>query len=152
MMKVKSINGVEFEIGMDQMKKVYDEVARRMHINNAAKEIAHDEQTPGEHHHFMIGGKQTALTEHEMKEISNAWWNKTGKSSMISYFEAMEIKAAENIRKALGHCRVPMCEKDVKAAIAQAVSTNDPCLIAEVIHEAAEWESAYFGLNSVRED
>lgn len=71
---------------------------------------------------------------------------------MISYFEAMEIKAAENIRKALGHCRVPMCEKDVKAAIAQAVSTNDPCLIAEVIHEAAEWESAYFGLNSVRED
>lgn len=152
MMKVKTITGAEVEIGMDQMKKVYDEVARRMHINNAEKTTAHDEQNSGEHHHFMIGGKQTALTEQEMKEISNAWWNKTGKSSMISYFEEMEIKAAENIRKALGHCRVPMCEKDVKAAIAQAIASADPCLIAEVIHEAAEWESAYFGLNSVRED
>ena len=152
MMKVKSINGVEFEIGMDQMKKVYDEVAKRMHTNNAEKAIAHDEQTSGEHHHFMIGGKQTALTEHEMKEISNAWWEHYGKSGMAKFFEHYRDKAAENIRKALGHCRVPTCEKDVKAAIAQAVSTNDPCLIAEVIHEAAEWESAYFGLNSVKED
>lgn len=150
MMKVKTITGAEVEIGMEQMKKVYDEMASRMH-HNAAVTPAEQPQHNFDHH-FMIGGKQIALTEHEMKIIADAWWEKTGKHTMEGYFDHVMNTASENIRSALGHCTAPDCEKDIKGAIAQAVSCGDPGLIAEVIHEAAEWECGYFGMHSITAD
>jgi hypothetical protein len=151
MMKVKGLNGVEFEIGMEEMKKVHAEVERRMGIHHGTAYSGTTSVQDG-HHHFMIGGKETAITEHEMKIIADAWWEEIGKHSMKHYFEHVLNTAAENIRAALGHCRMPESEKEIKGAIAQAVSNGNPDLIAEVIHEAAEWECGYFGLHSIDTD
>jgi hypothetical protein len=68
---------------------------------------------------------------------------------MEKFFEHYRNKAAGNIRDALGHVGEPESEKEVKGAIAQAVTCGDPKLIAEVMFEAMEWESAYFGLHSI---
>jgi hypothetical protein len=141
MMKVKTISGAEVEIGAEQMKMIHDEVAKRMGHSSAAEHH--------KHHKFMIGGREMELSVDEMKEISNAWWEHYGKSGMAKFFEHYQSKAAGNIRDALGHCNVPECEKDVKFAIAQAIIGGDPCHIAEVVFEAMEWESAYFGLKSI---
>jgi hypothetical protein len=143
MMKVKAINGAEVEIGIEQMKMIHDEVEKRMgHLTQVATE-------QHKHHKFMIGGKEMEVSVKEMKEISNAWWEHYGKSGMTKFFEHYQNKAAGNIRDALGHCNVPESEKDVKFAIAQALIGGDPCNIAEVVFEAMEWESAYFGLHSI---
>jgi hypothetical protein len=143
MMKVKAINGAEVEIGMDQMKMVHDEVAKRMgHLPAVSTEHR-------KHHKFMIGGREMELSVDEMKDIASAWWEHYGKSGMAKFFEHYQHKAAGNIRDALGHCNVPESEKDVKSAIAQAIIGGDPCLMAEVMFEAMEWESAYFGLHSI---
>jgi hypothetical protein len=146
MMKVKAINGAEFEIGAEQMKIVHDEVAKRMGHLPAVSAEHHEHH---KHHKFMVGGREMELSVDEMKEISNAWWEHYGKSGMAKFFEHYQSKAAGNIRDALGHCNVPEREKDVKSAIAQAIIGGDPCLMAEVMFEAMEWESAYFGLHSI---
>jgi hypothetical protein len=153
MMKVKAINGAEVEIGMDQMKMVHAEVEKRLgHFTQSNTTAAGNDDAHKHHHHhhkFMVGGKEMELTVSEMKEISNAWWEHYGKSGMEKFFEHYQSKAAGNIRDALGHCNVPNSEKEVKAAITQALASGDPCRIAEVMFEAMEWESAYFGLHSI---
>jgi hypothetical protein len=138
-MKIHTIEGVEVEITMEEAKRIHGVMAEH---------ASHSEKS----HNFIISDKPVVLTEHEMKEISNMWWEHYGKSGMQTFFENYQLKAAENIRKALGHCNVPVCEKDVKAAIAQAVTSGDPCLIAEVMFESMEWCNTYIGLQSITED
>lgn len=99
---------------------------------------------------FMIGGKEMELTEHEMKHISNVWWEKFGKSGMEKFFEHYQKKAAENIGAAVGR-KAPETEREVKVCIACAAFSCDPDLIAEVMFEAMEWQTAYAGLESIGE-
>ena len=128
-------------------------------MDGTMREISHEEaQRIAEHfgkkeerHHFKISGQDLHLTVEEMKMISDVWWEKYGKSEMEEFFEHYRDKAAENIRKALGFSKEPESEKEVKAAIAHALFCRDPELAAEVIFEAAEWESAYFGLKSIED-
>lgn len=141
-MQFKAIDGSYHEIGMDELKRVYQE---------AGKLFGPHAAPGGAQHQFTIGGKQTALTVAEMKEIADTWWEHYGHKSMKTFFEEYQQKAAENIRKALGHHTVPACEKEVKAAIAQAVFDGNVDLIAEVIFESMEWETAYSALESIKE-
>ena len=70
---------------------------------------------------------------------------------MKKFYEDYQGTAAEHIREALGHHAPPMCEKEVKGAICQALEHGDPELIAEVIFEAMEWETAYAALKNIDE-
>ena len=105
---------------------------------------------------FMIGGKETELTTHEMKEISNKYWEHWGKNSMLDYSEKMIHKADNNIKDALAMGIAPKDEDDVKWAIAHALSIADHCgdweLLAEVIYESAERAAACFSYKSIKAD
>lgn len=133
-MQIKTIDGTIREISHEEAMRI-------------AEHFGHKE----ERHHFKLAGQDLHLTVDEMKMVSNAWWEKYGKSKMEEFFEHYRDKAAGNIQKALGFRHEPQNEKEVKAAIAHALFCRDPELAAEVIFEAAEWESAYFGLESIGE-
>lgn len=140
-MKTHTIDGHEVEISQEEIMRLYST-------------LRHDNTPTGiaeKRHNFMIGGKTIGLTPEEMKEVANAWWDKYGKQGMTKFFEHYQKKAAENIRKALGHLSAPSCEKEVKGAIAQAVSDGDSELMAEVLFESMEWETAYSALESIED-
>ena len=44
---------------------------------------------------------------------------------------------------------VPETEKEIKGAIAMALSFNNAALSAEVIYESMEWQTAHAGLESI---
>lgn len=104
----------------------------------------------------MIGGKEMELTAHEMKAISNKYWEHWGKHSMLDYSEKMIHKANNNIKDALAMSIAPKDEDDVKCAIAHALSIAAHCgdwdLLAEVIYESAERAAACFSYKSIKED
>jgi hypothetical protein len=105
---------------------------------------------------FMIGGKEMELTLHEMKHISNTYWEHWGKKSMLDYSEKMINKADTNIKDALDMYTVPKDEDEVKEAIAVAFSMalrhHDWNLLAEVLYEASERAAACFSYKSIKED
>ena len=64
------------------------------------------------------------------------------------FFRDYQHTAADNIRKALGVEKLPVTEPEIKAAIAIAADVGDPDMIAEIVFEAMEWETAYAHLKS----
>jgi hypothetical protein len=105
---------------------------------------------------FMIGGKEVELNLHEMKHISNTYWEHWGKKSMLAYSERMIHKANENIKHALGMHYAPKDEDEVKDAIAEAfevaMSEGDWDTLAEVLYESSERAAACFSYKSIKED
>lgn len=137
-MHVKAADGTMFEIEVAEAKRIHGEMSK--HLSPGTKR-----------HEFKIDGASVWLTESDMKHIADTWWEHYGKSRMADFFEKYQEKAADNIREALGHTDVPTCEAEVKAAIAQAFDHGDPDLLAEVLFEAMEWETAYSGLESIKD-
>ena len=105
---------------------------------------------------FMIGGKEAELTLHEMKTISDKYWEHWGKDSMLAYAEKMIHKANSNIRDALAMHSTIKDEDDVKVAIAHALDISAHCgdwdLLAEVLYESAERAAACFSYKSITEE
>lgn len=136
-MHVKAADGTMFEIEVAEAKRIHDEMSK--HLPPGAKK-----------HEFKIDGASVWMAEADMKRIADTWWEHYGKSRMTDFFEKYQEKAADHIREALGHTDAPTCEDEVKAAIAQAIDYDNPDLIAEVLFEAMEWETAYSGLESIK--
>lgn len=132
-----TINGTVHEITEDDARKLHMELAKHLH------------PAAGKHHTFMVGGRQIAMTAAEMKEVADYWWENHGKHSMQKFFQDYQARAADNIRKALGFHNPPADEKEVKSAIAQAFMDGDVDLIAEVVFEAMEWQTAYSNLENI---
>lgn len=105
---------------------------------------------------FMIGGKEMELTAHEMKAISDKYWEHWGKKSMLDYAERMIHKADENIKDALALHHTPKDEDDVKDAIAHALYVASRCgdwdLLAEVLYESSERAAACFSYKNITEE
>ena len=114
-------------------------------VGDDAGKMAHDMPRM----HFTVGGRTLPFTITEMKEISNYYWEHFGKHSMEHFFERYRRKAAENIRAALRMAEAPADEHDVKWALAMALRHGEPELIAEVLFEAMEWETAYAALKNI---
>ena len=128
-MQVKSIDGTTHEISLDEARRIHHEMAKQ----HAAQHTASERQ------------------QHADKATADRWWSDHGKHSMKKFYEDYQGTAAEHIQKALGHHAPPMCENEVKGAICQALEHGDPDLIAEVIFEAMEWETAYAALKNIDE-
>lgn len=141
-MKVKTIDGHEVEIDMDEAKHVHDVMAG----NRSGSAPEHLRKKS---HHFIIGGRQIEVTVDEMKEIADIWWEHYGKSAMEKFFEYKLEKAGQHIAEALGFKEPPETEAEVKGAISLAVSSGNCKLIAEVVYEAMEWQTASAGLKSI---
>ena len=157
-MKVKTVDGHEVEIGVEEAKHVHDVMAGQLHTpqmhthhHTPATPEAHMQRHAQNRHAFHINGREVHLTPGEMKIIADIWWENYGKHSMKVFFERYHKKASENIMKALEAHMPPASEEDVKGAIARAVSAGHPSLIAEVVFEAMEWQTAYAGLKSIQE-
>lgn len=135
-MNVRTIDGTLHEIDPADERRVYHELARKM---------GHEHP---EHHRFLIGGSEVALTVAEMKQIADAWWERYGKGGMTKFYEDYRDNAAENIREALGCVNPPESEAEVKEAIAMSLSSGHPETAAEVIFEAMEFCNAYTALKS----
>lgn len=134
-MQLHDVNGVAVEIAEDEIKRVWPDMAKRMHGS----------------HHFTVGGRTVMLTVPEMKEISRYYWEHFGKKSMLDFFEKYKHKAAENIRKALRMAEAPEEEADVKWAIAMALRHDDAALAGEVLFESMEFAVAHATLESIEE-
>lgn len=139
-MKVKTIDGHEVEIDMDEAKHVHDVMA-----GSSRADLHHQHQKS---HSFDFHGRTVVLTVPEMKEIANTWWDHYGKSAMKKFFDYYQQKAAGNIQKAVHSTALPASEPDVKNAISYALKNLSADVAAEVIFEAMEWETAYSGLKS----
>ena len=105
---------------------------------------------------FMIGGKEMELTHHEMKEISEKYWEHWGKHSMLEFAEKMKHKATSHIADAVGLHHIPEDEDGIKHAIAHAIyiaaETGDWDLLAEVIYESAEAAAASFSIYNIEDE
>jgi hypothetical protein len=103
----------------------------------------------------MVGGKEMELTHHEMKLISEKYWEHWGKKSMLKFSEKMKDKAADNIADALALHRTPVDEDEVKGAIAHALmiasDSGDWDLLAEVLYESSEMAAACFSIYSIED-
>lgn len=132
-MEVQTINGNKVEIATEEAKRIFQ----------AMNGIGGPGVNPRHGH--------SPMPEAEMKDVADSWWNQFGKKKMEVFFTEYQNKAAESIRTALGHSNPPKCEKEIKGAIAQALDCGNPDLVAEVIFEAMEWESAYHGLKSIED-
>ena len=143
-MQVKTTDGSMVEIDMEEARRIYHEVRKRM-MAQRQEQRSTDHST----HMFHINNSEVALTPGEMKMIADIWWEHYGKSRMEEFFEKYRDRAGNNIAEALGCSHAPENEKEVKGAIAMALASNNPDLAAEVIFEAMEWESAYSGLKGI---
>lgn len=148
-MQIKDVNGTVHEVDMTEAKRFFHEVRRHIAPNSRQEHQEHEMEH--KNHKFHINGSEVAISPEEMKKIADSWWENFGQEKMLGFFEKYQHQAAENIRNALGHCNIPTCEKEVKAAIAQAFCHGEPGLIAEVMFEAMEWCNAYIGLKSIEE-
>lgn len=151
-MKVKTVDGHEVEITMDEAKYIHDVMAGKPAAVQPHHFVHQAETRSGHHagkHAFHIDGKEVFLSPAEMKIIADIWWENYGKNSMKEFFERYHRKAGKHIAAALGFAEAPASEKDVKGAIARAVSCGNPDVIAEVVFEAMEWQTAYAGLKSI---
>ena len=137
-MEVKTIDGQRVQIDMDEAKHVYDVMAGKSAEHHHKKS-----------HHFVVGGRPLELTVDEMKEIADTWWEHYGKSGMEKFFEHKHEKAGKHIAEALSFKEPPETEKEVKGAISLAIASGQAELIAEVVYEAMEWQTAYAGLASI---
>lgn len=138
-MKVKTIAGNFVEIDLDEAMRIHEVVAG----NPAASHHQHQKS-----HSFDFHGRTVELTVPEMKEIANTWWEHYGKSAMEKFFEHKLEKAGQHIAEALDFKEPPETEAEVKGAISRAVSSGNCKLIAEVVYEAMEWQTAAAGLKS----
>ena len=143
-MQVKLTDGSMREITLEEGKRIHGEVSKMMPAGTAMHHISNENKHP-----FHIDGREIHLTSGEMKMIADIWWELYGKHSMKEFFEEYRDKAAENIRKALNGHAVPETEKEIKGAIAMALSYNNAALSAEVIYESMEWQTAYACLESI---
>ncbi len=148
-MQIKDVNGAVHDVDMTEAKRFFHEVRRHLATNSRQEHQGHEMEH--KNYKFNINGSEVAISPEEMKKIADSWWENFGQGKMLGFFEKYQHQAAENIRKALGHCNIPTCEKEVKAAIAQALYNGDHGLIAEVMFEAMEWCNAYIGLKSIEE-
>ena len=96
-----------------------------------------------------VDGQVVHLAEDEVKRLADLYWEHSGKHKMKAFFTSYQHTAADNIRKALGYQTHPDTEEKVKAAIAAAWESGNPDLIAEVVYEAMEWQTAYANLKSI---
>lgn len=96
-----------------------------------------------------VDGLVVHLTEEEVKRLADHYWEHSGKHKMKDFFIRYQHTAADNIRKALGYQTHPDAEEKVKAAIAEALEAGNPDVIAEVVYEAMEWQTAYANLKSI---
>ena len=140
-MKAKTIAGNYVEIDMDEAVRIQKIMAGE----NAPAAPDH-----GHHgkHSFNFHGRIVELTVPEMKEIADSWWEHYGKSAMEKFFEHKHEKAGKHIAEALSFKEPPETEKEVKGAISLAIASGQAELIAEVVYEAMEWQTAYAGLKS----
>lgn len=99
-----------------------------------------------------IEGQMVHLPDGEIKRISDHYWATIGQKTMLEFYSAYKRSAAENIRKALGACKPPEHEEDVKGAIALALRHCDAELAGEVLFEAMEWQTAYAALKNIEAD
>lgn len=104
---------------------------------------------------FMIGGKETELTAHEMQRIADTYWEHWGKKKMLTFAEKMKHKATNNIADALAMHHKPEDEDDIKDAMARAiylaVTSGDWDLLAEVFYEASEAAAACFSIYNIED-
>lgn len=96
-----------------------------------------------------VDGQVVHLAEDEVKRLADLYWEHSGKHKMKDFFTRYQHTAADNIRKALGYQTHPDTEVKVKAAIAEALEAGNPDVIAEVVYEAMEWQTAYANLKSL---
>ena len=108
-MKVRAIDGQEFEISMDEAKRIAEHLGMHPVINR----------------------------------------NPEFTGRMRTFFTHYKETAAKHIQEVVESMQPPMCEKEVKAAIARAISRGTPEEAAEVLFEAMEWETAYANLKSI---
>lgn len=94
-----------------------------------------------------VDGAEVEITMEEARRV-HAMLNSHFRAKMTAFFLEYQRRAADNIRKALGFVKPPEGEAEVKSAIAHAIDKNDPDLLAEVLYEAMEWETAYASLKS----
>ena len=108
-----------------------------------------------EHMKFMIGGKETELSAHEMKHIADTYWEHWGKKKMLTFSEKMKHKAIDHIADALAMHHKPEDEEGIKDAMSRAiyiaVTTGDWDLLAEVFYEASEAAAASFSIYSIED-
>jgi hypothetical protein len=103
-----------------------------------------------------IDGREFEITHEEAKRIAemvsggNVFKrNPEFTAKMHDFYSHYQHTAAQNIQKAVGANHPPMTEDDVKLAVAMAITHYSPEVAAEVIFEAAEWETAYANLKSL---
>lgn len=96
-----------------------------------------------------VDGQVVHLAEDEVKRLADHYWEHSGKHKMKDFFTRYQHTAADNIRKVFGFQTHPDTEEKVKAAIAAAWETGNPDVIAEVVYEAMEWQTAYANLKSI---
>jgi hypothetical protein len=140
-MQIHALDGTVLEISSEEAHRIHDEVSKMRPVAVSERHV--------NSHHFRVGDRQVAMTQHEMKTVADTWWEKYGKSSMEHYFTEMKAKAAENIRAAVNCTHELTDESEIKNALAYALAVGDADVIAEVIHEAAEWVNADSGLRSI---
>ena len=103
-----------------------------------------------------IDGREFEISHEEAKRIAETM---SGGSvfkrspeftaKMHEFYSHYQHTAAEHIRKAVGAAMPPMTEEEVKEAVAMAITHCSPETAAEVIYEAAEWQTAYANLKSI---
>lgn len=148
-MQIHALDGTVLEISTEEAHRIHDEVGKP-HTPAALPAVKSTvPEYRGESHHFHIGGKQIPLTRHEMKMVADTWWEEYGKHSMEHYFTEMKAKAARHIAEAVDCKHEPVDEAEVKNALAHALAGGDADVIAEVIHESAEWVNANSGIRSI---
>lgn len=99
-----------------------------------------------------IDGQTVHLPDGEVKRIADHYWETVGKRTMQNFYSDYKHRAAENIRKALGACKPPENERDIKGAIALALRHCDAELAGDVLFEAMEWQTAYAALKNIEVD
>ena len=139
-MQIQSTDGSTHSITMEEALRIHHEMMKKTTPPAAISSGANL---------FTIGGRPISLTHTEMEMVADYWWEHHGKKSMENFFKSYQHKAAENIKKAIGYHTAPNNEPEIKLAIAHALEDGDSDLIAEVMFEAMEWQTAHSNLKSI---